>query len=168
MLLTATVFNGSCSSFHQWSSLYHGKHPASFSQIGQLWIFGQNPAAQLNAWILVNWDGSQVDWDVSLDHWIGSQVDLVGSQDHWVGSQVDWVWFKILPHSSTPGFWPTGMGPRSTGLCPWTTGLGPRSTWLGPRTTGLGPRLTGFGSKSCRTAQRLDSDQTINLAVTFK
>ena len=133
MLLTATVFNGSCSSFHQWSSLYHGKHPASFSQIGQLWIFGQNPAAQLNAWILVNWNGSQVDWVVSLDHWVGSQVDLVGSQDHWVGSQVDWVWFKILPHSSTPGFWPTGMGPRSTGLCPWTTGLGPRSTWLGPR-----------------------------------
>merc|ERR1712030_96366 len=54
MLLTATVFNGSCSFVHQWSSLYHGKHPASFSQIGQLWIFGQNPVAQLNAWILVN------------------------------------------------------------------------------------------------------------------
>ena len=75
---------------------------------------------------------------------------------------------KILPHSSTPGFWSTGMGPRSTGLCPWTTGLGPRSTWLGPRTTGLGPRSTGFGSKSCRIARRLDSGQTINLAVTFK
>merc|ERR1712208_50045 len=47
---------------------------------------------------------------------------------------------KFLPHSSTPGFW---------------------STWMGPRTTGLGPRSTGFGSKSCRTARRLDSGQTI-------
>ena len=154
MLLTPTVFNGSCSYFHQYSGLYCVTHPVSFSEIGQLWIFGQNPAAQLDAWILANWDGSQVDWVVSLDHCIGSQVDL--------------VWFKILPHSSKPGFWPTGMGPRSTGLCPWTTGLGPRSTWLGPRTTGLGPRSTGFGSKSCRTARRLDSGQTINLAVTFK
>ena len=58
MLLTATVFDGSRSSFHQWSGLYRVTHPASFSQIGQLWIFGQNPAAQLDAQILANWVGS--------------------------------------------------------------------------------------------------------------
>ena len=58
MLLTATVFDGSCSSFHQWSGLYRVTHPVSFSQIGQLLIFGQNSAEQLDVWILANWVGS--------------------------------------------------------------------------------------------------------------
>ena len=37
MLLTATVFDGSRSSFHQWSGFYCVTHHESFNQIGLVW-----------------------------------------------------------------------------------------------------------------------------------
>ena len=50
--LTPSVVDRSRSSFHQWSGLQCVTHPTSFRQIGQLWLFGRNPPAQLDGLIV--------------------------------------------------------------------------------------------------------------------